>query len=727
MTSKDRWGLGLLLFFVIVTVCAMNDPYLLGGWIVLALLWFGGRKKAMCLSWIDIGVVVLWVYDLTSLFTTINEEVTRLSIIPVTLAVFYYFVLRVEFRNRQKFKKLLYFLSLFLGILGWFGLIAFGIFASAIREVGWQNLYDFRFLHRPLGNIANVWGSLLIVFFMIVYIALMLYRKQRKSVIILWGCLFPIIFGLVTSFSRGVYIAFFMLLLLCIGICLTARGRRVGRKIGGVAGLCCCTFLVMAFYPREVVRTLRMTETVSQQRSIEGRVERSIAVAGMLKESPLTGAGMGNYTLITNAGRYEDDLISYTNFAPNMFVQLLAEKGILGFALWGMFAIYLFWFFFRHRRNKWMVFLGGCFLILLVREATFPVFLETPGFMILGLTLLAFGQSVVRQKGETRELSPGISRYVRLGCVLLFIGMYVNLMLYYRNERYNLEFLEAVKNKEYDKAREAIEKTSERTPYLINQSLMYSLLEDWEKAEYYTILALEKNPWDVQLQYNLARIYTQSGKTDLSRRILENLVKVYPNNFLYQWGMFDLCYSEGKKDAAIPCLVRVIELTPRMMDSSFWEKLREQDRETVLAVQMQLKNRVKEMPAEPILLANYAKVALSLKDTVRAEELYREVIQVLPNLIYPWYYLGVIECDRGNTDTGIKYLKCFMRLAYGSLFTLEQMEENITSGKLFERVEKRPFLSTKYLNKFAVWYRSNTLELPVSEGETCYHSVISSQ
>ena len=54
MTSKDRWGLGLLLFFVIVTVCAMNDPYLLGGWIVLALLWFGGRKKAMCLSWIDI-------------------------------------------------------------------------------------------------------------------------------------------------------------------------------------------------------------------------------------------------------------------------------------------------------------------------------------------------------------------------------------------------------------------------------------------------------------------------------------------------------------------------------------------------------------------------------------------------------------------------------------------------------------------------------------------------
>ena len=145
MTSKDRWGFGLLLFFVIVTVCAMNDPYLLGGWIVLALLWFGGRKKAMCLSWIDIGVVVLWVYDLTSLFTTINGEVTRLSIIPVTLAVFYYFVLRVEFRNRQKFKKLLYLLSLFLGILGWFGLIAFGIFASAIREVGWQNVYDFRF------------------------------------------------------------------------------------------------------------------------------------------------------------------------------------------------------------------------------------------------------------------------------------------------------------------------------------------------------------------------------------------------------------------------------------------------------------------------------------------------------------------------------------------------------------------------------------------------------
>lgn len=718
MTNRDKWGLGLLLFFVIVTVCAMNDPYFLKGWIILALLWFSGNKNTIHLSWIDKGIIALWGYDLISLFTTMNGNVSLLAIIPITLAVFYYFVLRVGFQNRTKFKKLFYFLSLFVGILSWFGLVAFGVFVSSIREVGWQNLYDFRFLYRPLGNIANVWGTSLIVFFIIVYITLILYRKQKKNVIILWGCLFPVIFGLVTMFSRGVYVAFFMLLLLCIGMGLRAKVK-VQKKVGMMVGLCCCILLPVFFYPQEVARTLKMTETVSQKRSIEGRIERSLAVGNMIGEAPLTGAGIGNYTLIANAERYENDLISYTNFAPNMFVQLLAEKGIIGFVLWGLFAMFLIYFVCRHRRNRWILFLGGCFFVLLIREATFPVFLDTLGVMILGITLLAFGQNVVRQERCAWKLSSITYRYVLIGCVLLFGGVFVNLMMYYKDERCNIVFLEAAENKEYDKALEMIEETSDRTPYLINRSLIYSLLGNWKKAEEYTILAIKKNPRDIQLLYNLARIYKQRGEMNLSQNILEHLTRMFQNNFLYQWGMFDFYYDQGKRVEAISYLVRVIELYPRMMDSSCWENLLERDYEMTFAVQMQLKECVNEAPSEPIMLANYAKIALALQDTVQAEKLYRKVVDILPNLIYPWYYLGVIEWNRGNVGEATKYLRCFMRLAYGPFFSLEKMDEYITSGKVFAQVNNRSFFSTRYLNKFIVWYRSNTIEFPVFDDWKC--------
>lgn len=712
MTNKDKWQLGLLLFFVFVTVCAMNDPYFLKGWIILLLLWFYGNKGIFHLSWIDMGVVVLWGYDLISLFTTINGNVSFLTIIPITLSVFYYFVLRIGFQNQIKLKKLFYFLSLFVGILSWFGVVAFGLFASSIREVGWQNLYDFRFLYRPLGNIANVWGTLLIVFFITVYITLILYRKQKKSIIILWGCLFPIIFGLITMFSRGIYVAFFMLLVLSISIKLRAKVK-VRKKIAMLIGLCCCTLFPIFFYPQEVVRTLKMTETISQQRSIEGRIGRSLAIENIIKETPLTGAGIGNYTLIANTEHYENDLISYTNYAPNIFVQLLAEKGIMGFVLWGMFALLLIYFIFKHRRNRWVLFLGGCFFVLLIREATFPVFLDTPSVMIFGLTFLAFGQNIIRQKRYIWKLSPTICRYILIGCVLLFGSLLVNLTIYYKDEKYNAAFLEAIENKEYSKALEIIEKTTNKTPYLINRSLVYSMLENWEKAKEYIILAIKKNPRDIQLLYNLAIIYKQSGKMNLSQSILEHLTKTYPNNFLYQWGMFNCNYTQGKKIEAIPYLVRAIKLHPQMMDSDYWKNLLKQDQQIIFAVQIQLKECVNKATNEPIMLANHAKIALALQDTIQAEKLYHKVTNILPNLIYPWYYLGVIEWNRGNIDGATKYFKYFMRLTYGPFFPSEKMDEYIASGKVIKQMNNRSLFSTKYLYKFIIWYRSNTIEFPM--------------
>ncbi len=706
MKVYEQWGLGLLLFYAVVTICGINDPYYLSGWMLLVFLLLNIKRGALLLSGVDKWVVVLWVYDLISLFTTINENASLVKMIPITLSVFYYFALRIGFQSPIVLNRIFFSLSILGGILSWIGVFTFVYFASSIYKFGWNNLYEFRFLYRPIGFMLNVWGTLLIVFFIITCIAFIFYYKNKNRIFVLMSCLCPIIFGLITTFSRGVYIVFFILIALCICILLVSEIQR-HMKIGIIVGSLGCVIFSVFLYPREIQNTLKMVETVSQKRSLEGRLERTLAISKQMNSIPLTGVGVGNYTLVTNAVCYENDLVEYTNYAPNIFVQLIAEKGIIGFFLWFSFSVYLIYIILKCRYPLWSLGIVGCFFALTVREATFPVFLDTPGVMVLVFTILAFSQNVILQNRSDLGMSFSKYRFVLIGCLSVYLILYLNLLFYYKDEKYNFAAIAAVKNEKYDEAIELMEKTSMKTPYLINRAAIYFLEKEWQKSEEYTLAAIEKNPLDVQLRYNLARIYQKMGKIDSAQEILKNLTQLYPNNALYQWGMFDLYYVQNKIEEAISCLVHAIKLSPRILDFMHCQMFLKNNDSIVSPVYKQLKEEMRNMPDEPILLANYAKISLALQDTVQAEIIYRKLTKELPNLIYPWYYQGLIEWKRGNTLEAEKYFKRFMCLVYGPFFSVEKMNEYIKTSVIFEKVNERSCFSTKYSNKFYIWYQSS--------------------
>ena len=344
----NRLDISLLLFFVIIIVGPMKDPFLLSGWIMVILFVYRLWKKTISFSCIDIGIVILWGYDLLLLFTTINGCVSWQYIISTTVSIAYYFVLRFNFCDYSKFKKLLYTYSIFVGILSLFGVFSFFFFSSSLKEVGWDNIYSFRFLFRPLGNIINVWGTLLLVFFVVVNITLFLYRKQRKAVVVLSFCLYFITFGIITSFSRGIYIAFSFYLIFLVLMVVLNRKKDL-KKVLLVISLALIVSVLP--YKKEIVQTFKMTETISQQRSLNSRIANTSIIKDVLTEVPFMGAGLGNYTLITNKYVFENDNVLFTSVPPNIFVQLLAEKGIIGFLLWGGFGICLCRFFIKLRRN----------------------------------------------------------------------------------------------------------------------------------------------------------------------------------------------------------------------------------------------------------------------------------------------------------------------------------------------------------------------------------------
>ena len=89
-------------------------------------------------------------------------------------------------------------------------------------------------------------------------------------------------------------------------------------------------------------------KTTSQVRSIEGRSnvwEQSIQ---MVKEHPFFGVGSNNFTLAYLPYKSQQDDARFIDSAFNTFLQILIEKGIVGFLAYS----FLFFAFFKVSLNK---------------------------------------------------------------------------------------------------------------------------------------------------------------------------------------------------------------------------------------------------------------------------------------------------------------------------------------------------------------------------------------
>ena len=128
-----------------------------------------------------------------------------------------------------------------------------------------------------------------------------------------------------------------------------------------------------------------MNKTVSQQKSVEGRLTKYTEALELFKKQPLLGVGGGNYTLAVerycNAG--QNDIFSPR--CTNTYLQLLAERGIIGLCVYGaLFAAVLLIAFRRARRGCAEAgILLSAILALMFREVTFSSFFEVDSIPLL--------------------------------------------------------------------------------------------------------------------------------------------------------------------------------------------------------------------------------------------------------------------------------------------------------------------------------------------------------
>ena len=152
-----------------------------------------------------------------------------------------------------------------------------------------------------------------------------------------------IVGGLVLSLSRAVFWS--TAVFVVVGCSLMALYRVVTFKgalillAGAGAALIAVLSVTTLLYP-QVFRAYAGGHT-SQLRSTQGRVEiwkRSVTIA---RAHPLWGIGSSNSALFLLSSADEEDTTGFASRPFSLPVQLLTEKGVIGFTLYGAFVVLL--------------------------------------------------------------------------------------------------------------------------------------------------------------------------------------------------------------------------------------------------------------------------------------------------------------------------------------------------------------------------------------------------
>lgn len=321
--------------------------------------------------------------------------------LKILLSIAFYFFIRTFIRFRSQFAFLYKVLSIVAGILSLITLFFFLLHRDRFYSVGFENLTDFRSHYRPFGQLSNNWATMLLclVPFPIISILESGYRKEQ----ICYICMeILMLVAILVSFSRGAYIALFVFFAMLITFfCIYKRDM-----LKKALAICLCvwlpTLLCMLPERKSVLITCFMNHTVSQQRSTAGRFVKWKEAINIFGLFPATGVGGGNYALASDTYRQERQGL-FTSYATNTYLQVAAEKGIVGVIVYGALVLSLIYIGIHQMKKgelRSIVFFS-ILLALGVREVTFSSFFQKENMMILCFLIMV---SLVQPLEDNYEL-----------------------------------------------------------------------------------------------------------------------------------------------------------------------------------------------------------------------------------------------------------------------------------------------------------------------------------
>lgn len=629
---------------------------------------------------VDINLSLVTVYDIVScLYANCLAPSIQAALLSL-LCLTAYFVLRklLTSENTIHITQLGSYLPIGAALL--LAVSSFFIFRQSVLSVGFPDTYHFRFLFRPLGYITNVWAEVLLI--LLGWVCLI---RRFSSLFI-----FLTILAIIVSFSRGTYIALGVYIITWLFLVKPKREKLRLLAISAIAIL-----LTGSFFPDEMKTTLQMNRTSSQQQSTEGRITAAQAGWDAFLKHPLLGYGNGNYTFAVDQALNQDNTLPYTSYAPNIIIQLLVEKGVIGLFLYLLLALAVFRTIWKRRKLSESIIIGCLLLALVVKEMTQATLLYTPFCLFMLYALFAF-----LQKKDTsidkRDSPPTTLGYaIPAVAAVCYFGWLIFSFLQIQNESYQQKSVAAWENGQYAEAILLMEQTGNQTPNLINRGLLY--MQYYKKttdqkylqmAEQTLQKAQQQQPEDVQIRYLQAQLHISYKNYSKAHQIANELATDFPKNSLYLSILSDILYQQGEKEEALPIWVKAIRYTPRLLTSQRIKDLQQNDPAFYHSLYQRISSLRPTIEDSPTDYARYGYIARWCGNNSAAEGYLQKAVESLPNLATPWHLLG----DENK----------YRLLIYGAF------RKDLLSSELPEEKEISDDLlfKTTYQAKFMNWYGS---------------------
>jgi O-antigen ligase len=180
----------------------------------------------------------------------------------------------------------------------------------------------------PVHNLPK--GEAASIFLILLAFPLLLLTKFPKLKWLLFFPVFCLACTALLTFSRGLYLS---VLVFAVLVCISFRINRLFKwmdliAVNGLVLLLILTFMMFLPIAKPVATTLMLLQTTSQVRSLEGRLSAWKTAVSIAKKHPAFGVGSNNFAI--HAAGFEPHGTPYTGRPFNLYLQILAEKGVVG-------------------------------------------------------------------------------------------------------------------------------------------------------------------------------------------------------------------------------------------------------------------------------------------------------------------------------------------------------------------------------------------------------------
>ena len=682
--------ISILLILLFLTGSWLISLALPAALVVFFILFFILKKKGLeiRLTAIDLAVLAILVIELISHARSIYPDNSLAGMEKIFFWYVLYFLFRYGF-SRPVLGFLIYPVITGYGVfLGLNALITLLSTDGFLRALGWTDLSGFKSFLSFFKLRINDWATLAICLLPFPLIAAV---QNRTSKGFFYGALFAFCLtalAVLISFSRGAYLSlllFGLLVLVCILISKSGPARTwliPGLFTGSML------FLLILPFNRSVSSTLAMNKTSAQQRSTQGRL--NILEDGLCKARIywLTGTGVHNYPLSRDTCTVEQEDSGYSVFTNNLYLQILIEKGLPGLLVYGILFLLILLSFFKNllrsftKENRLIHgFLFSGFATYAFRELFFSSFFESSQVLVFVSLFAALASTDSPVIFSPRRHSPFFYNAAMVILVLFSAWFFKHKLNGYSAGK-NVEIALAEWKKKNPSFRSSITAATKQAPSVLpyHELAGLSLIQDslsirklfngslsvdpgaLSTAKSHFLQALQLNPSDAGIHFNLGVLeFLQSH--DLAGVPASHFILALqrePNNIDFLIGFGMLAEYTGNIRLADQLYQKALRLDPELTDSEFFAdlKLRRPGQDSVLIEEAIATLRLRlDSSYNVIYSARLAKLFMAKADFPSASLLLEQAIRDIPTAQRPYYYLGRIAEQTGDSAVALDHFR----------------------------------------------------------------------